>query len=138
MTTLPRLGSWVRIPSPAPIPPTRQKWRKTAVSEAILASETGRERAACALGQASSSIMAQRIVGSTIDELLTVRGEMLRMLKQEGPPPAGRFFDLAALQPVRDFRARHASTMLTFDAVADAIASLDAADSNPKKATELV
>lgn len=93
---------------------------------------------ACALGQASSSIMAQHVVGSTFDELLAVREEMLRMLKQDGPPPGGRFADLAALQPVRDYRARHASTMLTFDAVVDAIASLSIADSDQEKSAELV
>ncbi|MHA1559587.1 MAG: iron-sulfur cluster assembly scaffold protein [Alphaproteobacteria bacterium] len=92
---------------------------------------------ACALGQASSSIMAQHIVGTTIDELLAVREEMLRMLKQNGPPPRGRFSDLAVLQPVRDYRARHASTMLTFNAVADAIASIVGADSDHRKSAEL-
>jgi len=92
---------------------------------------------ACALGQASSSIMAQQIVGSTIDELLAVRAEMLQMLKQGALPPGGRFTDLAALQPVREYRARHASTMLTFDAVADAIASLNTADNDPQKSAEL-
>ena len=93
---------------------------------------------ACALGQASSSIMAQNIVGSTTEELLALREEMLRMLKQDGPPPGGRFSDLAALQPVRDYRARHASTMLTFDAVAEAIARLSVADTDQRVSAELV
>ena len=93
---------------------------------------------ACALGQASSSIMAEHIIGSTTEELLALRQEMLRMLKEDGPPPGGRFSDLAALQPVRDYRARHASTMLTFDAVAEAIASLSDADSDQRVSAELV
>jgi NifU-like protein involved in Fe-S cluster formation len=76
---------------------------------------------ACALGQASSAIMAKNIVGATRDELLTAREEMLAMLKDGGPPPGGRFADLAILQPVRDYKARHASTMLTFDAVVSAL-----------------
>jgi NifU-like protein involved in Fe-S cluster formation len=76
---------------------------------------------ACALGQASSAIMAENIVGATRVELLTVREEMLAMLKHGGPPPGGRFADLAILQPVRDYKARHPSTMLTFDAVVSAI-----------------
>jgi NifU-like protein involved in Fe-S cluster formation len=50
-----------------------------------------------------------------------VRDVMRRMLKENGPPPAGRFADLAYLEPVRDYPARHASTMLTFDAVVDAL-----------------
>jgi NifU-like protein involved in Fe-S cluster formation len=80
---------------------------------------------ACALGQASSSIMAANVVGATADELREVRETMLRMLKENGAPPAGRFGDLKYLEPVRDYRARHASTMLTFDAVVDAIGQIE-------------
>ena len=80
---------------------------------------------ACALGQASSSIMAQNVVGATADELRAVRETMLKMLKENGPPPEGRFADLKYLEPVRDYNARHASTMLTFDAVVDAIGQIE-------------
>ena len=80
---------------------------------------------ACALGQASSSIMANNIVGSTPDELRSVRETMLEMLKENGSPPEGRFADLKYLEPVRDYKARHASTMLTFDAVVDAIGQIE-------------
>ena len=81
---------------------------------------------ACALGQASSSIMARHVVGATAAELRAVREAMLRMLKENGPPPEGRFADLRFLEPVRDYKARHASTMLTFDAVVDAIGQIEA------------
>ena len=81
---------------------------------------------ACALGQASSSLMAQHIVGASADELRALRETMRQMLKENGPPPAGRFADLAVLQPVRDYKARHASTMLTFDAVVDALDQIEA------------
>lgn len=80
---------------------------------------------ACALGQASSSIMAQNVVGATADELRAVREAMLKMLKENGAPPEGRFADLKYLEPVRDYTARHASTMLTFDAVVDAIGQVE-------------
>lgn len=76
---------------------------------------------ACALGQASSSIMARHVVGATCDELKEVRRQMYAMLKEGGPPPQGRFEELRFLEPVRDYRARHASTLLTFDAVVDAL-----------------
>ena len=76
---------------------------------------------ACALGQASSSIMAQNIIGSKADELRALRAAMHDMLKNGGPVPDGRWADLEALLPVRDFKARHASTLLTFDAVAEAL-----------------
>ncbi len=80
---------------------------------------------ACALGQASSSIMASHVVGATADELREVRETMRRMLKENGAPPEGRFDDLKYLEPVRDYKARHASTMLTFDAVVDAIGQIE-------------
>ena len=89
-------------------------------------SDFAHEVKACALGQASSSIMARHVVGATASELRDVRAAMLRMLKEGGPPPEGRFADLAFLEPVRDYKARHASTMLTFDAVVDAVDQIEA------------
>ena len=80
---------------------------------------------ACALGQASSSIMARNVVGASADELRATRKAMLKMLKENGPAPEGRFADLKYLEPVRDYKARHASTMLTFDAVVDAIGQIE-------------
>jgi NifU-like protein involved in Fe-S cluster formation len=81
---------------------------------------------ACALGQASSSIMARNVIGSKADELREVRRQMRRMLKENGDAPAGKWADLAVLEPVRGYQARHASTMLTFDAVVDAIDQIEA------------
>ena len=81
---------------------------------------------ACALGQASSSVMGSLVVGSTAQELREVREAMRRMLKEDGPPPAGRWAELAVLEPVRDYKARHASTLLTFDAVVDAVDQIEA------------
>ena len=72
---------------------------------------------ACALGQASSSIMARHVVGSTASELRELRETVRRMLKENGSPPEGKWADIGLLEPVRDYKARHASTMLTFDAV---------------------
>ena len=81
---------------------------------------------ACALGQASSSIMARNIIGASAAELREVRETMRKMLKENGPAPEGRFADLKFLEPVRDYKARHASTMLTFDAVVDCLDQIDA------------
>jgi len=81
---------------------------------------------ACALGQASSSVMGALVVGSTPDELREVREAMRKMLKENGPPPGGRWAELAVLEPVRDYKARHASTLLTFDAVVDAVDQIEA------------
>ena len=45
---------------------------------------------ACALGQASSSIMARHVVGATADELREVREAVRRMLKENDAPPQGK------------------------------------------------
>ncbi len=81
---------------------------------------------ACALGQASSSIMARHIVGSGAEELKSLREQMHKMLKENGAPPTGKWAELEALLPVRDYKARHASTLLTFDAVVDAVNQIEA------------
>ena len=82
---------------------------------------------ACALGQASSSIMARNIVGSSPQELRDLRDSVRRMLKENAAPPAaGKWSDIAVLEPVRDYKARHASTLLTFDAVVDALGQIEA------------
>jgi len=88
-------------------------------------SDFAHEVKACALGQASSSIMASHIIGASSGELRAVREQMIAMLRENGPPPTGRFTDLKFLEPVRDYKARHASTLLTFDAVVDAINQID-------------
>jgi len=87
---------------------------------------------ACALGQASSSIMASHVIGSTADELRELRETVRKMLKEDGKPPReGKWADIALLEPVRDYKARHASTMLTFDAVVDAIGQIEAKAKQP-------
>jgi NifU-like protein involved in Fe-S cluster formation len=80
---------------------------------------------ACALGQASSSIMARHVIGAKADELRNLRETVRKMLKENGTPPEGKWADIAVLEPVRDYKARHASTMLTFDAVVDAVNQIE-------------
>ena len=89
----------------------------------------GQELRACALGQASASILARHILGATPGELRALRETMRQMLKENGPPPEGRWADLAALEPVRDYKARHASTLLPFDAVVGALDEIEGAKS---------
>jgi NifU-like protein involved in Fe-S cluster formation len=89
---------------------------------------------ACALGQASSSIMAHNIVGAKAEELRALREGVRKMLKENAPPPVnGRWADIAVLEPVRDYKARHASTMLTFDAVVQAIDEIQARQKEAQK-----
>lgn len=89
---------------------------------------------ACLLGQASSAVMGHHIVGSTADEIRCVAGTMRKMLKEGGQPPNGKWSDLGVLEPVRDYKARHASTLLVFDAVEDAISQIEEAGSTPAAA----
>jgi NifU-like protein involved in Fe-S cluster formation len=89
-------------------------------------SDFAHEVRACALGQASSAIMALHVVGATSEELRQARSDMLAMLKDGGDGPIGRFADMRYLKPVKDYKARHPSTMLTFDAVVDALDQIEA------------
>ena len=89
---------------------------------------------ACALGQASSSIMAAHVVGAKADELRKLRDTVRKMLKENGAPPEGKWEEIKLLEPVRDYKARHASTLLTFDAVVDAIGQIEAKAKQPAAA----
>ena len=89
---------------------------------------------ACALGQASSSLMARHIIGATPEELVALRETMIRMLKAGGPPPDGKWAEFAVLEPIRDYKPRHASTLLTFDAVVDALGQIAARVAEPSVA----
>ncbi|MGH6935158.1 MAG: iron-sulfur cluster assembly scaffold protein, partial [Methylocella sp.] len=78
------------------------------------------------LGQAAASIMACHVIGATGPELRALRDQVRAMLKANGPPPEGKWADVAILEPVRDFKARHASTLLTFDATVDCVDQIEA------------
>jgi len=76
---------------------------------------------ACALGQASAAVLGAHVIGASLAELETARGQLRAMLKEGAAAPDGRFADLALLAPVKDYPARHASTMLAFEAVTEAV-----------------
>lgn len=81
----------------------------------------GHDISACALGQTSAAIVASQIVGTPVTEFLDVRRQMTEMLRGEGVPPSGKWSDLRYLEPVRDYRPRHTSTLLVFEAVEEAL-----------------
>ena len=89
-------------------------------------SDYGQEVKACLLGQTAASIMGREIVGSAPDELRGLRECMRAMLKSGGPPPTGKWADLAVLEGVRDYKHRHDAVMIVFDAVAKALDVLEA------------
>ncbi len=84
-------------------------------------SDFAQEVKACALGQAAASVLGAHVIGATADELELTRQAFRAMLKEGGPPPEGRFGDLSMLEPVKDYPARHTSTLLAFEAVTDAV-----------------
>jgi NifU-like protein involved in Fe-S cluster formation len=125
---IPRLG---RLPSPDASATAHSKLCGSTVKvdlkmDGPIVTDFAHDVKACALGQASSSIMAANVVGSTASELRELRETVRKMLKENGRPPQGKWAEIAVLEPVRDYKARHASTMLTFDAVVDAIGQIEA------------
>lgn len=88
-------------------------------------SDFGQTVKACLLGQASASIVGRLIVGATPAEMRDVGAKMRRMLKSNGTVPDGKWQDLAVLEPIRDYKARHASTLLVFDAVERALDEIE-------------
>jgi NifU-like protein involved in Fe-S cluster formation len=80
---------------------------------------------ACALGQAAASIVGRHVIGATAEELCAIRDGVRAMLKANGSPPVGQWADAAVLEPVRDYKARHASTLLAFEAAAEAASKID-------------
>ncbi|MET3924990.1 iron-sulfur cluster assembly scaffold protein [Devosia sp. 2618] len=91
--------------------------------------EYGHEVSACALGQTSAAVVAREIVGTPTGEFRLLRDQMHAMLKQDGQPPTGKWSDLRYLEPVRDYRARHMSTLLVFDAVVEALEKIESTES---------
>ncbi|WP_375455479.1 iron-sulfur cluster assembly scaffold protein [uncultured Methylobacterium sp.] len=121
---IPRLG---RLPAPDASATAHSKLCGSTVTVDLVLAPDGtvadfaHDVKACALGQASSSLMGRHVVGAGADELRALRETMRAMLKANGPAPDGRWAELSVLAPVREFRARHASTLLTFDAVVEAL-----------------
>ena len=75
---------------------------------------------ACALGQAAAAVLGAYVIGAEVEEIEQARDQLKAMLKSGAPPPKGRFAELALLEAVKDYPARHASTMLAFEAAAEA------------------
>jgi NifU-like protein involved in Fe-S cluster formation len=79
---------------------------------------------ACALGQSSASVLGAAALGRTRAEIESGREQLCAMLKAGGPVPEAPFDGLEALLPARDFKNRHASILLAWDAT---IAAMEAA-----------
>lgn len=135
--SIPRLG---RLAAPHATATAHSKLCGSTVTvDLVMAGDTvtdfAHEVKACALGQASSSIMARHVIGAKSAELRELRETVRKMLKESGAPPSGKWAEIAVLEPVRDYKARHASTLLTFDAVVSAIEEIEAKRSAPVRST---
>ena len=130
---IPRLG---RLPAPDASATAHSKLCGSTVTVDLVlrdgkVADFAHDVKACALGQASSSIMARHVIGAKPEDLRSLREQVRKMLKENGPPPQGEWADVAVLESVRDFKARHASTLLTFDAVVSALDQIAARDAQP-------
>ncbi len=76
---------------------------------------------ACALGQAAAAVLGEKVIGASLDEIEVARDALRAMLKENGPAPQGRFSELSVLAPVKDYPARHTSTLLAFEAAVEAV-----------------
>lgn len=83
--------------------------------------EFAQEVRACALGQASASVLGSAVIGRSRDEIAAARDQLAAMLKQSGEPPLPPFAELEALLPARDYPNRHASILLAWDATLEAM-----------------
>lgn len=82
----------------------------------------GQNVKACALGQASASILGGAVIGASYDQIKQARDQLFAMLTENGPTPDAPFEEYAVLEPARDFKNRHASIMLALDATVEAMA----------------
>jgi NifU-like protein involved in Fe-S cluster formation len=90
------------------------------VMDGTKVADFAQEVKACALGQAAASVLGEHVIGADVSEIETARDAFRAMLKESAPAPEGRFSDLSMLEPVRDYPPRHASTLLAFEATAEA------------------
>lgn len=90
-------------------------------------SDFGQDVKACALGQASASVLGGAVMGQTLETIRTGRDQLAAMLKSDGPVPDAPFDGLEVLQPAKAYKNRHASILLAFDATVTAIESLSQA-----------
>jgi len=91
------------------------------ISENGVITAYGQDVKACALGQASASVLAANVIGRSVAEIRTGRDQLMAMLKNNAPAPKAPFAGLEILIPAKEFKNRHASIMLAFEATLEAL-----------------
>lgn len=82
---------------------------------------------ACALGQASASILGRHVLGQDRATIQAARDALVTLLKEDGPTPPAPFDELEVLRPARDYKNRHPSILLAWDATLAAMDDAQAA-----------
>ncbi|MEP6968145.1 MAG: iron-sulfur cluster assembly scaffold protein [Pseudomonadota bacterium] len=90
------------------------------VMDGTKVADFAQEVKACALGQAAAAVLGAHVIGADVAEIEMTLEAFRAMLKSGGSPPTGRFSGLSMLQPVKDYPPRHASSLLAFEATAEA------------------
>lgn len=83
--------------------------------------ELGQDVKACALGQAAAAVTGGAAPGATLDQLRTGRDQLRAMLKGKGPVPDAPFDGFEVLLPAVDYKNRHASILLSIEALTEAM-----------------
>ncbi|EEB85046.1 iron-sulfur cluster assembly scaffold protein [Roseobacter sp. GAI101] len=83
--------------------------------------ELGQDVKACALGQAAAAVAGQAAVGATLAQVQTARDQLKAMLKGKGPVPDAPFDGFEVLTPAAEYKNRHASILLSIEAIAEAM-----------------
>lgn len=79
---------------------------------------------ACALTKSVVAVMKRAILGKTRGDIFQA-GESLRAMLDGGAVPIGDWSNLKILSPVVDYKARHDSIMLPFEAVEKAFREVE-------------
>jgi NifU-like protein involved in Fe-S cluster formation len=87
----------------------------------------GQDVKACALGQAAASVVGRAAIGRTRAEVEAARDALRAMLAQGGAAPPAPFDGFEVLIPARTYKNRHASIMLSIDALAEAMVEAEKA-----------
>jgi NifU-like protein involved in Fe-S cluster formation len=96
------------------------------VADGVISS-FGQDVKACTLGQASAAVLGGAVIGRSKTELVTARDQLKAMLRDDGPIPDAPFDGLEVLVPAREYKNRHASILLAFEATVAALEELESA-----------
>ena len=84
-------------------------------------SALGQDVKACALGQAATAITAAGAAGASVEVIAKGRDQLKAMLKGKAGVPDAPFDGFEVLTPAVDYKNRHASILLSIEAITEAM-----------------